>query len=76
MLAIILSVMFLRESLHCKHAIIHSIYLREMLAILLSVLFLRKSLHGKHVIIHKDNKVTFFSIKRMGSLKNPIMMQL
>ena len=53
-----------------------SINERELLAITFFIHFMKSCLAGKHVVIHTDSEVVFFSLKRMGSLRSPRLMDL
>ena len=53
-----------------------SINWREMAAILYSVTFLKTKIQGRSLMIHTDNLVTFFCLKKMGSIRCPLMNSL
>ena len=53
-----------------------SINWREMAAILYSVAFLKTKIQGRSLMIHTDNLVTFFCLKKMGSIRCPLMNSL
>lgn len=54
----------------------HSINVREMRAVLNSVSFCKESLRGQVLKLRTDNMATLFCLKKMGSLRCPLLNEL